>query len=563
MKVMPFDGIVTRAVTRELQENLIGGRIDKIYEPTDTELILTIRNNRKNYSLLISIHPSYARIHLTETSFMNPETPPMFCMTLRKHLIGARIEQIEQVDMERIITISARGYDEIGDSAYHELIVEIMGRHSNVVLLEKKTKKIINAIKNVPPSVNRYRTILPGADYISPPSQNKLNPLTATADELINKLDFNAGKIDRQIVSHLLGFSPFIARELVERTELGSQTSYKKQFTRMQSELNNNDYLYATYKNKREDFHVLPIHYLELEERFNSASELLDHFFANKAERDRITQRVRDLTRLVQNELNKNKRKLKIHADTLKTAKRADRYQKHGELLTANMHLVKKGMDSITVIDYYDENQGEITIKLQTDLTPSENAQRFFNRYRKLLTAQKRALYEKRKTKAEIDYLESILQQLEQAREEDVEEIRNELQEEGYQRQRRKHRSKKQKPQPEQFTASDGTTIYVGRNNNQNEYVTHRLAHKEDIWLHTLDIPGSHVIIKDGNPSEETLLEAAELAAYYSKARQSESVPVDYTKVKYVKKPRGGKPGFVTYTEQKTLFVTPRKLENK
>ena len=561
MKVMPFDGIVTRAVTTELQQKLVGGRIDKIYEPTNSELILTVRNNRENHTLLVSIHPSYARIHLSETEFINPAEPPMFCMTLRKHLIGARIENIDQLELERIITIDVRGRDEIGDTVFHQLMIEIMGRHSNVILIEKETKKIVNAMKHIPPSVNRYRTILPGADYLLPPSQDKLNPLSINPEQLVKKIDFNAGKINRQIVNHVIGFSPFIAKELVERTELGSQAEYTKQFRIMQTEINNHQYTPAIYENKREDFHVLPISYLQVKKQFSSISELLDNFFANKAERDRVAQRVRDLTRLVQNELNKNKRKLKIHADTLKSAKQANRYQKYGELLTANMHLVEKGMHEILVIDYYDEDQSEINISLQEDLTPSENAQRFFNRYRKLLTAKKRALYENRKTKAEIAYLESILQQLEHAREEDVEEIRMELQEEGYQKQRQKGRRKKTKPKPEQFTSTDGTTIYVGRNNNQNEYVTHRLAHRDDIWLHTLDIPGSHVIIKASDPSEQTLLEAAQLAAYYSKARQSESVPVDYTKVKYVRKPRGAKPGFVTYTEQKTLFVTPKKIK--
>lgn len=558
---MPFDGIVTRAVTTELQEKLIGGRIDKIYQPTDTELIFTIRNNRQNYSLLISIHSSYARMHLSDEEFINPTEPPMFCMTLRKHLIGARIENIEQLGLERVIIIDARGRDEIGDNVFHQLMIEIMGRHSNVILIEQATEKIVQAMKNVPPSVNRYRTILPGADYILPPPQEKLNPLSVGADEVIKKLDFNAGKLDRQIVQHVMGFSPYIARELVERTGLGSQAEYKKQFSLLQEQIKNHEYSPAIYENTREDFHVLPISYVPRKQSFTTISKLLDAFFQNKAERDRIAQRVRDLTRLVQNELQKNERKVKIHRDTLQNAERADRYQKYGELLTAHMHLVERGMDEITVVDYYDENQAEITIPLQEDLTPSENAQRFFNRYRKLLTAKKRALYENRKTKAEIAYLESVLQQLEQAREEDIEEIRTELQEEGYQKQRhRRGRRKKAKPSPEQFTASDGTTIYVGRNNNQNEYVTHRLAHKEDIWLHTLDIPGSHVVIKSSDPSEQTLLEAAQLAAYYSRARQSESVPVDYTKVKHVHKPRGAKPGFVTYTNQKTLFVTPKKL---
>lgn len=557
---MPFDGIVTKAVVEELAENLVGGRIDKIYEPTNSELVFTIRNNRTNYSLLISIHPSYARIHLTESEFINPSEPPLFCMVLRKHLIGSRIEKIEQISLERIIAIDLRGKDEIGDSVEHQLLIEIMGKHSNVMLIEKDTQKIVNAMKHIPPSVNRHRTILPGSTYVFPPSQDKLNPLRDSEDTFIRKLDFNAGKLDRQIVSVLMGFSPFIAKELVHRAHLGSQAKLEKEFIKLRNQLSSQQYEFAMYENSREDFHVLPITYLPKKREFNSANELVDAFYANKAERDRVKQQVRDLTRLIQNELNKNKRKLKIHNETLKQSKEADKYQKYGELLTANMHLVSKGMKSIEVIDYYDPEQKELTIPLKEDLTPSENAQRFFSRYRKLLHAKDRAAEEIQKTEEEIVYLESVLQQLEDAREEDVEEIRMELEEEGYQKQRQK-RKKKVKPKPDQYTSSDGTVIYVGRNNKQNEYVTHKLAHKEDIWLHTLNIPGSHVIIKSSEPSEQTLIEAAQLAAYYSKARDSESVPVDYTKVKYVKKPTGAKPGFVTYTEQKTLFVTPKKLE--
>ena len=557
---MPFDGIVTKAVVEELAKNLVGGRIDKIYEPTNSELVFTIRNNRTNYSLLISIHPSYARIHLTESEFINPSEPPLFCMVLRKHLIGSRIEKIKQISLERIIAIDLRGKDEIGDSVEHQLLIEIMGKHSNVMLIEKDTQKIVNAMKHIPPSVNRHRTILPGSTYVFPPSQDKLNPLRDSEDTFIRKLDFNAGKLDRQIVSVLMGFSPFIAKELVHRAHLGSQAKLEKEFIKLRNQLSSQQYEFAMYENSREDFHVLPITYLPKKREFNSANELVDAFYANKAERDRVKQQVRDLTRLIQNELNKNKRKLKIHNETLKQSKEADKYQKYGELLTANMHLVSKGMKSIEVIDYYDPEQKELTIPLKEDLTPSENAQRFFSRYRKLLHAKDRAAEEIQKTEEEIVYLKSVLQQLEDAREEDVEEIRMELEEEGYQKQRQKLK-KKVKPKPDQYTSSDGTVIYVGRNNKQNEYVTHKLAHKEDIWLHTLNIPGSHVIIKSSEPSEQTLIEAAQLAAYYSKARDSESVPVDYTKVKYVKKPTGAKPGFVTYTEQKTLFVTPKKLE--
>ena len=270
-----------------------------------------------------------------------------------------------------------------------------------------------------------------------------------------------------------------------------------------------------------------------------------------------MKQKTNDLLRLIKNELDKNKRKLDIHEKTLQEAEKAERYQKFGELLTANMHLVKKGDTEINVIDYYDPDQNEITIPLQIDKTPSENAQNYFKKYRKLQAAEEKAMIEIEKTEKEVQYLESILQQIENARPEDIEEIREELREEGYLKKQVTKKRKKDKPMPDKYVASDGTVIYVGRNNKQNEYVTHRLANRNDIWLHTLNIPGSHVVIKSSNPSEETLFEAAQLAAYFSKARQSQSVPVDYTEIKYVKKPSGAKPGFVTYTEQKTIYVTP------
>lgn len=558
VKEMAYDGIVTKAITEELQEQLIPGRINKIYQPSDTELLITIRANRKNHTLLLSIHPSYARLHLTDDKFQNPEQPPMFCMLLRKHLSGAIIESIEQDDLERIGSFSCRTRDEIGDETFSTVVIELMGRHSNIILLNENKTKIIDCIKHVPAFQNRYRTLLPGADYKKPPSQNKMNILKIDSTEFIKRLDFNAGKLDRQIVQILTGFSPMLAKELVHRTELGGEKAYRKQFDKMKSDIKNKNYEPAIYRGNREDFHIIKMTSIkEQTEIFNSVNKMLDTFYSGKAERDRVKQRARDLYRVIKNEQDKNIRKLKIHEKTLSSSKRADEYQKLGELLTANMHLVKQGDSSIKVIDYYDPDQSEITINLQTDQTPSENAQRYFTRYRKLANSRKVVRREIIKTKREIAYLDNILQHVESAREEDIEEIREELREQGYLRRQKQGRRSRKKPQPEHFTSSDGVTILVGRNNRQNEYVTHRLAHRNDIWLHTLDIPGSHVVIRHNNPSEQTLIEAAQIAAYYSKAHQSSSVPVDYTLIRHVKKPSGAKPGFVTYDNQKTLFVTP------
>ncbi|MFA1818629.1 NFACT family protein [Virgibacillus oceani] len=559
---MPFDGIVTRAITEELKQELIPGKITKIYQPTSTELIFTIRSKGKNHSLLFSIHPTYARFHITEEKFKNPKEAPMFCMVLRKHLMGAQLIEIEQYGMERIISFHVQARNEIGDISNKTMMVELMGKHSNLMLLNGDNM-IIDSLKHVSMSQNRHRTILPGNTYVLPPMQEKLDPLDIDGEQFIRKLDFNAGKIEGQIVSHFVGFSPFIAKEIVYRAKLGNATVYMDKFMELQHLIKTNNYEPAIYRNDKENFHVIPMTSLSGEtETFSSVSMMLDQFFSGKAERDRVKQQTKDLYRFIKNEKDKNIRKMKKHRQTLKKAENKDHYQKMGELLTAHMHLVSHGDSQVIVTDYYDPDQNELTIDLNPNKTPSENAQNYYKTYQKLKTSK--AIIEKEiiKTKREIAYFEQLAQQIEVANMEDIEEIREELREEGYlkkQVKRKKGKNKPLKPVPEKYTASDGTAILVGKNNKQNEYVTTKLAHKEDIWLHTKDIPGSHVIIRSDDPSEETLMEAAVIAAFYSKSQQSSSVPVDYTKVKNVKKPNGAKPGYVIYDNQKTVFVTPDK----
>lgn len=565
VNVMPFDGIVIKALIEELEQKLVNGTIHKIYQPTETELLLTIRNHRKNYQLLLSVHPSYARFHITEETFVNPQQPPRFCMHLRKYLLRGKVQSIEQEGMERIVTIKFRTRDEIGDTNEHILKLEIMGRHSNILLLNNQQNKIIDCIKHIPPFQNRYRTLLPGYSYKQPPAQNKINPLTITKEQFLQRIDFNAGKIDRQIVQTVDGFSPFIAQEITHRAKLGSAERYWEEFAHIRNDIANQQYEPAIYRNDREDFHVLTCQHVSGEKHiFASVNEMLDEYFAGKAKRDRIQQQTKELRRWLMNELEKNKRKLNIHYQTLERAKNAQKYQRLGELLTAHMHLVNQGDSEITVIDYYDPDQNEVTIPLQPDQTPSENAQRFFTRYRKLNASRDQVYIEINKTKAEIAYFEQLLQQLSFAREEDIEEIREELRKEGYLKKQKQGKRKKQaKPSPDMFASSDGTIILVGRNNRQNDYITQRLANRNDFWMHTKDIPGSHVVIRSGHPSEQTIHEAAQLAAYFSRAQLSESVPVDYTKIRYVNKPRGAKPGFVTYINEKTLYVTPDKAAVK
>lgn len=567
---MAFDGVVTRAVTHELNQQIINGRVNRIFQPTATEIALTLRSNRKNKILLFSIHPSYARFHLTNDEYRNPGDPPMFCMVLRKYISGATLISIEQDELERIIYFTFKTRNEIGDIGEMNLVMELMGRHSNLILLNEDKKTILDSIKHIPSYINRHRTILPGATYIPPPTQNKLNPLTTDNEDFIKKIDFNSGKLDGQIVQSFSGISPMLAKEIIYQANLGAQSAYEKSFETFKNSLINNQFNPTIYKGKREDYHVYPMTHIEGETiSFPTTNIMLDNFYSGKAERDRVKQQAKDLYRFLNNEVKKNERKLKIHRKTMKTAEGAGHFQKQGELLTANMHLVEKGDEFVKVLDYYDPNQSDITIQLKTDETPSENAQRFFTRYRKLINSKNVVKREIHKTIHEINYLRNLLQQVDTARESDIEEIREELKDQGYlKKQKKQKRKKHQKPKPDEFIASDGTVILVGRNNNQNEYVTHKMAHRNDIWLHTLNIPGSHVVIRSNNPSEETLKEAAELAAFYSQARMSSSVPVDYTEIRHVKKPAGAKPGYVTYDNQKTINVTPseekvKKLQSK
>ncbi|WP_407268018.1 NFACT family protein [Radiobacillus sp. PE A8.2] len=559
---MAFDGIVTRAITHELKSTLTSGRLMKIYQPTELELIFTIRSQGKNHTLLLSAHPSYARFHLTNDSYQNPKEPPMLCMLLRKHLVGNFVEDIVQYENERVVSFHFRGKNEIGDVTQKTLIIEVMGKHSNILLVDKEKGHILDSIKHVSPAQNRYRTLLPGHQYKLPPSQDKLNPLTIDEETFVKKLDFNSGKLDKQILSTYMGFSPVIAKEITYRANLGTIETYKSVFRDIQSKLINHEYEPNHIKlEQKDDFYVLPLSFAsEQINTFPTVSAMLDDYYSGKAERDRVKQQAGDLMRFLKNELDKNVRKIKKHNQTLQKAEKAEHFKHLGELLTASLHTVKKGDKTASIVDYYDPPQKQISIELNPNKTPSENAQSYFKTYNKLKKSKQMVQNEMVKADQEITYLEELIQHIAEAREQDIEEIREELREQGYIKTKAKHKKKKNKPHtpdPEQFYASDGTLILVGKNNKQNEYLTTKLAAKDDIWLHTKDIPGSHVVIRDKNPSEQTLLEAANLAASYSKSKNSASVPVDYTLIRHVKKPNGAKPGYVTYDNQKSLFVTP------
>ncbi|WP_342044292.1 Rqc2 family fibronectin-binding protein [Bacillus sp. OTU530] len=558
---MSFDGLFTRAITKEVQESLSSGRISKIYQPSKYEILLHIRARGKNHKLLLSAHPTYARMHITAQSYDSPALPPMFCMLLRKHLEGGIIESIEQQELERIVHITVRSRNEIGDESQKTLIVEIMGRHSNIILIDTATNLILDSVKHLSPAVNRHRTVFPGYEYVAPPAQHKVNPFTIeTKEQFLLQLDFMSGKMDKQLVDRFAGLSPLFAKEIITRAGLVNEQTLPPVFFDLLHTLKEHRYEpeMITGDNK-EYFYMLPLSHVTGEsKRFATLSELLDRFFFGKAERDRVKQQGHDLEKFISNELEKNKKKLGKLQQTLQDAEKAGEYQLHGELLTANMYALQKGMTEIEVMNYYDENGTMVTIALDPLKTPSENAQSYFSKYQKARNSVSIIEEQIMKTEEEIVYFDALLQQMESASQRDIEEIREELAEEGYIRSRTKQKKQKQsKPVLDTYVSSDGIEIFVGKNNKQNDYLTNKLARRDEIWLHTKDIPGSHVLIRDVEPSEQTLHEAAILAAYFSKAKSSSSVPVDFTKIRHVKKPSGAKLGFVTYDNQQTLYVTP------
>ncbi|GAB7388074.1 NFACT RNA binding domain-containing protein [Bacillaceae bacterium] len=559
---MAYDGIVTRAVVHELSARCANGKIAKIYQPTPSDILLVVRAHGQTRKLLLSANPALPRVHITAQSFANPLEPPMFCMLLRKHCEGALIERIAQVGLERIIHIDLRATDELGEPSVKRLIVEIMGRHSNIILVDPKTNRILDGIHHVTPAISRYRQVLPGREYVSPPDQGKLDPLTVTKEKFLAVLDFNRGKLDRQLVDRFAGISPLLGQEILHRAGLPDRDNLWRAFREMMGTVASHRYTPNIVKTaQKTHFSAVPLTHLQAEEThvFPSVSECLDAYFGEKAERDAVRQKVQDLVRLLANERGKNEKKIQKLLETKEEAKKADVFKLWGELLTAHLHLLKRGDTQAEVVNYYEENAPTIVIPLDPAKTPAENAQAYFKKYNKAKNSLAVVDEQLKKAEEEKLYLDTLLQQLEDATLQDVEEIREELAEQGYLRKRGKKdsRRKKDQPQIEQYTSSDGIRICVGKNNKQNEYLTHRLAAPTDIWLHAKDIPGSHVVIRAKNPPETTIREAAMLAAYFSKAKHSSQVPVDYTLVKHVRKPNGARPGFVIYEKQKTLYVTP------
>ena len=562
---MAFDGFFTHAVVHELDQTLATGRVAKVNQPYPAELIMTIRAHRHNYSLLLSANPTYPRMQITQIAYQNPAIPSNFAMTMRKYLEGAILESIEQVDNDRIIKMNFKTRDELGDQQRLVLVIEMMARHSNVSLVNEKNHKIIDTIKHVGSDQNRVRLLLPGATFVMPPKQDKVNPYLPNQiyTDLVRK-DLDENELAKQLQARYQGLGRQSAQELARELQASSDlpTTYHtflKQFE------NPDPVIYDDNNGKRQFAAFLPSNIKEEQlTHYDTLSVMLDAFYAQKAERDRSKELAGQVLKVLHNELKKDRRKVKKLKQQLEDAAKADYYRIRGEILTTYLGKLTAGMTEITLPNFYDDNK-PLKIKLDPELSPSRNAQKYFTKYDKLKTSVDYVKEQLKLANDEINYLANIESQIDLASPADIQEIRLELQQQGYIKQKRQKSKKRRKvrvSKPEEFHTSNGTTVLVGKNNLQNDRLSFKIANKNDIWLHVKDIPGSHVIIRDSDPDEQTLLEAAQLAAYFSKGRNSDNVPVDYLPAKRLHKPNGAKPGFVTFTGQKTLYVTPHKLKN-
>lgn len=580
---MALDGIAVSNIVHELKDSLLGGRVDKIYQPLSDEIIFSVRSIGSNFKLLLSANSSHPRLHITSISKDNPMTPPMFCMVMRKYVAGGKIVGISQPNFERIVNIDIESMNEMGDMTAKKLIIEIMGKHSNIILTDENYK-ILDCIKHVSHEKSSVREVLPGKTYVLPPSQDKKNPLELSKNIFINDINDKSGtKLQALIYQNYTGISPVMASEICFRAEL-DPSSYCEQlkddekeklysaFVTVKNDVIDNNYtpeiVYDTKTSKIVDFSSLNMaQFSEYEKKnYDSISELLENFYSEKDNTYHIAQKAHDMRKLIVSNIERCVKKKEIQIKTLKDIKDKDIWKIKGELLTANIYSIEKGMTKFKTTNFYDEAMPEIEINIDPTLTPSENAQRYFSKYNKAKRTLAALDIQIKQNDEELMYLEGILSAVDSSTDEaDISEIKEELMEAGFVKRKRIQKGKAPKPKkskPLHYISSDGYDIYVGKSNTQNDELTLRFAMSNDIWLHTKDIPGSHVIISTndtGTAPDNTLLEAANLSAFNSKAKNSSSVPVDYALRKNVKKPSGAKPGMVIYENNKTLYVTPNE----
>lgn len=555
---MAFDGLMTSSVAKALKESLTAGRINKIYQLSNHEILMQIRAGGKNQKILFSTHPTYARVQITQLDYQYPDEPPMFCMFLRKHLEGGIIHQIEQINHDRIIKFTIRHMNELGDQMIKFLYIEIMGKHSNLILTDAN-HRILDTIKHVSPLINRYRSLQPGATYILPPVQEKQSPDDLdfqTFAHLITEQE----RYDKQLVAKFQGLSPLIAREIVYRSESDMLTDLYHSFTQTIQDIQNKP-SYHLMIGAKENFYLIPLYHTHSELILcETIWEMFDRYYFGKDERDRIRQQFYDIERFIRQEHEKNLKKCEKLQQELINSEKADQYKQLGDLILANLYQLSKGKTAIRVQNFYSPTLEEVTIPLEPMLTPSENAQKYFQKYTKAKNAVNYIIDQIDKAEKETAYFETLMLQMETATLKDAYEIKEELELAGYLRKKQsKKRKGSSKPNIEKYLSPDGVEIFVGKNNLQNDYLTHKFARRHEWWFHAKDMPGSHVLVRSeaDELSEATIRAAAQLASYFSKGRLSSSVPIDYTRVRHVKKVPAAHLGFVTYENQKTIYIDP------
>lgn len=568
---MSMDGLSLYSAMNELNKRLAGGKIDKIQQTDKEELLLMVRSLGQTYRLLINASAADNRVQLTELKKQAPSEAPMFCMLLRKRIAGGKIVRFEQERLDRVLKISIETYNDLGDLSVFALYCELMGKHSNIILVNEKGV-IVDAIKHVGLGMSSVRFVMPGLEYSAPPAQDKQDPSKASADDFSMAMCMVGMSIAKALSNAFFGLSPTVAAQLVARytdktecTQL-SEAERKELAERLVG-------FYADMAQGKEKASAVLNALGETEavypfaisgsgiKLYDSIGEALDSLYINNDRREWAKRHGASARKVLQNNIERCEKKLALYADALNSGEQMEKCRLYGELLTANLHSLKSGTDTAAVDNYYADPVERIAIPLDRQLTPGENAQRYYKKYQKLKAARDMAIVQREQTLSELNYLEGQLDNLTKCTaENELSELIEELKDQGYIK-RDKGGKKKMKlaaSKPMHFVSSTGADIYVGKNNRQNDELTLRFASPNDIWMHTKNIPGSHVIVKGASEQDTaTMTEAALLAAYYSRARGSENVAVDYTPRKYVKKPAGAKPGMVIYTTNKTAYVTP------
>ena len=576
---MPLDALCLSGLVSELKTAIVGGKIDKIHQPGRDEIILALRAPAGNVKLLLSANPGHPRAQLTQISRENPDVPPMFCMLLRKHLTGARILDVVQPPLERVVDLHLEALDELGDRVTRRLVLECMGRHSNLILLDSEGR-IMDCLRRVDADMSARRQVLPGMFYRLPPAQDKQDPsaLDRAGLEQLLAAAPEESQADKWLLDTFGGLSPLICRELAHRAGgstdvrlnvLGKagQTALLDHLEQLLSSVNENNFTPTLLikEGRPSDFTFFPVtQYGSLMElvSFPSFSQMLDRFYEQRETLERVKQKGQDLIRSVTNARDRTARKIALQEQELLATQDRERMRELGDIITSNFYAMEKGMSILRTVDFYDPEGKEVDIKLDPLLTPQQNAAKYYKDYNKAKTAEQILTVQLEKGRKELDYLNSVLENITLAEgERDLQEIRQELTDTGYLRRasKAKGREKRISSKPMEFRSSSGLRISVGKNNTQNDLLTCKQAFKSDIWFHTQKIHGSHVILwtEGKQPDLQSLNEAACLAAWFSQGREGGKVPVDYTPVKYVKKPAGARPGMVVYTTYETAWVTP------